>query len=87
MVRPVLYEAILFLLPFLAYALWLAWKRVNPATRQAWEEAPWLSLFVAALITTAVGLGLFSHFDGAPAGSTYTPAHMEDGRLVGPELR
>lgn len=87
MVRPVLYEAFLFLLPFVGYALWLAYKRVNPIQRAAWEEAPWLRLFVAALISTAVGLGLFSHFDGAPAGSTYTPAHMEDGKLVGPELR
>jgi hypothetical protein len=25
---------------------------------------------------------LIAHFSGAPPGSTYVPAHMEDGRLV-----
>ena len=87
MVRPLLYETVLFLLPFAVYALWLAVRKVNPAEVEPWREAPLLGLLVAALITTAVGLGLLSHFGGAPAGSVYVPAHVEDGRLIGPELR
>jgi hypothetical protein len=87
MVRPLLYETVLFLLPFAVYALWLAARRVNPAELDTWRDAPLLALLVAALVTTAVGLGLLSHFGGAPAGSVYVPAHVEDGRLIGPQLR
>jgi hypothetical protein len=87
MIRPLFYEAALFLLPFFLYALWLAWKRVNPARRQAWENAPILSLLLAALLSTAIGLGVMTHYDGAPPGSAYVPAHVEDGKLVGPEMR
>jgi uncharacterized membrane protein YfcA len=87
MVRPILYETVLFLLPFVLYAIWLAFRKVNPAELETWREAPLLALLVAALVTTAVGLGLLSHFGGAPAGSVYVPARLEDGKLIGPELR
>jgi uncharacterized protein DUF6111 len=87
MVRPFLYELVLFFVPFLAYVLWLLWRRVDPTTRIAWENAPILRLLIAALISTALGLALVGHYNSAPAGSAYVPAHLENGRLVEPQMK
>jgi hypothetical protein len=87
MVRPVLYETVLFLLPFVLYGVWLAMRRTNPAALDAWRDAPILTLLIAALITTGIGLALVGHFGAAPAGSAYVPAHVENGKLVEPELK
>jgi hypothetical protein len=87
MVRPVLFETVLFLIPFVVYALWLLARQVNPTAFAAWQDAPILILLLAALVTTGIGLALVGHFGGAPAGSTYVPAHIENGKLVEPELR
>jgi hypothetical protein len=84
MLRPILYESVLFLLPFILYGLWLLARRRNPASLKGWEEAPILYLLVAAAITTAVGLALVGHFGGAPAGSRYVPARLENGVLIEP---
>jgi hypothetical protein len=47
----------------------------------------WPLLRVATLAIVALALVLgsfiyFAHFSGAPPGSTYVPAHMEDGKFV-----
>ncbi|MDQ0473622.1 DUF6111 family protein [Labrys wisconsinensis] len=87
MARPLLYELLLFLIPFALYALWLAMKRINPMERRAWRNAPLLWLLLGALVTTGIGLGLVGHFGGAPAGSVYVPAHLENGKLVEPTMQ
>jgi hypothetical protein len=87
MVRPVLYETVLFLIPFILYAVWLLARRANPAALATWQDAPILILLLAALVTTGIGLALVGHFGGAPAGSVYVPVHLENGKLVEPELR
>ncbi|WP_413992594.1 DUF6111 family protein [Labrys okinawensis] len=87
MLRPFLFETVLFLLPFLAYSLYLLFRGRRGFSLGAWEEAPLLSLLVASVICVAAGLALFAHYGGAPAGSAYIPAHMEDGKLVQPETR
>jgi hypothetical protein len=40
----------------------------------------WLT--VAALTLVIAGFAVLAQFGGAPPGSTYVPAHMENGRLV-----
>ena len=37
---------------------------------------------LAALVLVILSLLLLVHYSGAPPGSTYVPAHMENGRLV-----
>ena len=69
MLRPILYEALLFLLPFILYGVWLVVRRRNPTSLEGWEGAPILYLLVTAAVTTMVGLALVGHFGGAPAGS------------------
>ena len=85
--RSFLYEIGLFALPFAAYGLWLALRGRDPTRGASWQGAPILSLLFAAVLCLAVGLGLVGHFGGAPAGSAYTPAHIENGKLVPPKLQ
>ncbi|MDQ0394702.1 DUF6111 family protein [Labrys monachus] len=85
MLRPFFYEFVLFLLPFLAYALYLHARRRNGFSLQGWERAPLLGLLALGVVCVGVGLALFAHFGGVPAGSAYVPAHMENGKLVQPE--
>lgn len=82
MVRPFATELVLFLSPFALYALFLwATKRgvVDPAN---WPLRHVLYLLVAAILTVIAGLFALAQRDAVPPGSTYIPAHIEDGRLV-----
>ena len=82
MIRSVLTEIGVFLIPFAAYALFLV------ATRSGfWLPASWplhmiAKLTVAALLLVIASLILLAQFSGAPPHSTYVPAHIENGRLV-----
>ena len=83
MIRPVLTEIALFLTPFVVYAifLWatragvLASAGAGRCTRSAW-------LVIAALVLMIGSFVVLAHFGGAPPGSTYVPAHIEDGEFV-----
>ena len=82
MIRPLLSEVGLFLLPFAAYALFLIVSRTNVLTATAWPLHVIGGLLGAALTLTVGALVLLANFSGAPPKSTYTPAHMENGKLV-----
>jgi hypothetical protein len=82
MIRPLLSEIGLFLLPFAAYALFLIVSRNNVLTAAAWPLHVIGGLVGAALALTVGALVMLANFSGAPPGLTYTPAHMENGRLV-----
>jgi hypothetical protein len=82
MIRPVLVELALFLTPFVLYALflWATRARVLEVERWSLNTIIWLTFAAFALM-----LGSFlvlAQFSGAPPGSTYVPAHMEDGKFV-----
>ena len=82
MIRPVLVELALFLTPFVLYALflWATRARVFELERWSLNTIIWLTFAAFALM-----LGSFlvlAQFSGAPPGSTYVPAHMEDGKFV-----
>jgi hypothetical protein len=74
MIRPVLTEIGIFLIPFGIYVLFLI------ATRSAvMAPSSWPIRMVAWLVISFI---LLAHFSGAPPGSTYIPAHMENGKFV-----
>ena len=80
MIRVLLTQLILFLLPFAIYAGYLfLTKKMN---RQAWIDAPRYWLIVAGLVTSIAGFLFMSQINNNPLGGTYIPAHMEDGKLV-----
>ena len=82
MIRPVLTEVGIFLVPFAAYALFLVLTRAGFLQPASWSSVILLRLLVGALILVIVSLLLLVRFSGAPARSTYEPARYENGRLV-----
>jgi hypothetical protein len=82
MIRPILAELALFLLPFVAYAVFLWAMRSGVLVPTAWSSARLAALLIAALVLMLGGFVLLAQFGGAPPGSTYVPAHVENGKLV-----
>lgn len=82
MVRFFAFDAIFFLVPFAAYALWLIVTRRTLRNADDWtvKTIGYLSLAGAILLIAAILF--FVHFDREPPGGTYVPAHMENGRIV-----
>jgi hypothetical protein len=82
MIRPVLTEIGLFLIPFAIYAIYLVATRAQLLNTASWPlpVLGWLS--AAALLLIIGSFAWLAHFSGAPPGSTYIPAHMQNGKLV-----
>jgi hypothetical protein len=82
MIRPILIEIGLFLGPFVIYAAILMARRADMRQPSAWTMQRLGALLAAALILVVASLVMFAQFSGAPPGSTYVPAHMQDGKFV-----
>ncbi|TAK49886.1 MAG: hypothetical protein EPO23_01280 [Xanthobacteraceae bacterium] len=82
MIRPLLTEIAIFLIPFAVYALFLAATRVGVVSIEAWPFRVVATLTAVALALLVGSFLFLAHYAGAPPGSTYVPAHMEKGRLV-----
>jgi Family of unknown function (DUF6111) len=81
MIRPVFTEVALFLVPFLIYAIFLWATRAGVLEPSSWSLARLAWLLIAALSLMVGSFVMLAEFGGAPAGSTYVPAHVDDGRL------
>jgi len=75
-------EVALFLAPFIVYALFLWATREGILHPEEWRPPVLAMLSLAAVALTAVGFVLIAEYSGAPAHSTYVPAHLENGQLV-----
>lgn len=82
MIRPVLTEIGIFLIPFAAYALFLIATRSGVLASASWPAHLVAKLVLGSLLLVVISFVLLAHFSGAPPGSTYVPAHIEDGRLI-----
>ena len=82
MMRTVLTEIGIFLIPFTVYALFLAATRSGLFARSSWPVAIVARLALVAIVLVIAGLIGLAHFSGAPPDSTYVPAHIENGKLV-----
>ena len=82
MIRPILTELALFLAPFVLYAVFLAATRADVLHPDSWPWSTLAWLTIAALVLVVGSFVVIAQFSGSPPGSTYVPAHMEDGRLV-----
>jgi len=82
MIRPLFIELGLFLTPFALYALYVWATQEGVLNVDAWSVPRLISLSISALVLVIISFVLLAQFGGAPPGSTYVPAHMENGRLV-----
>jgi hypothetical protein len=82
MIRPVATELTLFLTPFVAYALFLWATRTGVLDVSAWSPPRLMWLTIAALMLVIASFVVLAQISGTPPGSTYVPAHLENGRLV-----
>ncbi|MHC2621656.1 hypothetical protein ACVIW2_003688 [Bradyrhizobium huanghuaihaiense] len=82
MIRTVLTEIGIFLIPFAVYALFLAATRSGLFARSSWPVTIVSRLALVALALVIAGLIGLAQFSGGGPDSTYVPAHIEDGKFV-----
>ena len=82
MIRPILTEIVLFLTPFVLYAVFLWATRAGVFHPDSWSWQVIVSLTITALATVVISFVVMAQFAGQPPHSTYVPAHLEDGKLV-----
>ncbi|MFB9268692.1 DUF6111 family protein [Bradyrhizobium erythrophlei] len=82
MIRTVLTEIGVFLIPFAVYAAFLIATRSGVALPASWPLHMLAKLTLAALVLVIVSFILLAEYTGSPPHSTYVPAHVEKGRLV-----
>jgi hypothetical protein len=83
MIRPIITQVILFLIPFAVYALFLAATRAGVLQIESWpaKTVGWLTAAAVLLMVLGfVALALMD--DQQPAGSKYVPPHVKDGVLI-----
>jgi len=78
MIRPIFTELVLFLAPFAVYALYLLATKAALMTMASWPPKVLASLAIVALVLMIGSFVYLSHFSGAPPGSTYVPAHVDE---------
>jgi hypothetical protein len=82
MIRPVFTELALFLAPFVAYAIFLVATKASLIGWGSWPPKTLATLGIIALVLMLGSFVYLAHFSGSPPGSTYVPAHIEDGTFV-----
>ena len=82
MIRPVLTEVGIFLIPFAVYALFLLATRSGLMVQASWPVHVLAKLVLGSLLLVVISFLLLAHFSGAPPNSTYIPAHIENGKFV-----
>jgi hypothetical protein len=82
MIRPAFTEIGIFLIPFAVYALFLIATRSGLLVQSSWPAHVVARLAIGSLLLVIVSFVLLAHFSGASPNSTYTPAHIENGKLI-----
>jgi hypothetical protein len=87
MIRPIFTELALFLVPFALYAIFLFATRAQVLHPDSWSWAVIAWLSIAAFVLVIGSFLVMAQFSGAPPGSTYVPARIDDGGLKPSESR
>jgi hypothetical protein len=85
MLRAVVEEALLFLIPFALFALYLALRKRNPFHRVHWDgQGFWLVL--AGFLCAGAAL-LYTGLTAERHKGAFDPTHLENGRVVPGQFR
>ena len=82
MIRPILIEIGLFIAPFVFYAAVLAGTAKGVRQSSAWSIRRIAALGIAGFVLMLGSFVILAQFSGAPPGSVYVPAHIENGKFV-----
>jgi hypothetical protein len=82
MIRPFFTEIGLFLTPFAIYAAFLVVTRAGVLQLSSWTLRRLAVMVIASFVLMLGSFLLLAQFSGSPPGSTYVPAHVEDGKFV-----
>jgi hypothetical protein len=80
--RFIAFDAVFFLLPFAAYAAWLAFTKGSLRNLEDWRAATIAYLATAGAVLLLIAVVFFTSFQNVPPGGEYTPAHIENGQIV-----
>lgn len=80
MLRNLIEEILLFLLPFAAFATWLVVTKRNPLDFDHWSGRKFALAGIG--IALAIASLLYAAYTADRHTGAYEPARMEDGRLV-----
>jgi heme/copper-type cytochrome/quinol oxidase subunit 3 len=79
MIRRIVFDVLLFLLPFALYGLY--WRfSAKPGERAT--AHPWNYLLISGLVLVAASFVLWGITEGAGQQGVYVPAHVENGRVI-----
>lgn len=98
MIRTIIENILLFMLPTLLYLAWMLLQRSRAAERsdeddtalpvaQLLDDAPLLWLFVAGAFLVIVTLAAFGTSSGGKPGQHYQPGVLKDGKIEPGEIR
>jgi hypothetical protein len=87
MIRPVFTEIVLFLAPFVLYAAFIWATKTRVLDAEHWPVSRLITLAIIALLLVLGSFLYFANYTGAPVGSTYGPAHMDNGKFVPGQTR
>ncbi|MBI1868901.1 MAG: hypothetical protein HYS06_11530 [Methylocystis sp.] len=79
--RVIIQPMLLFVTPFVAYALFLLARRRWPFVAELWTRGVVSTLTMAGLLTAVLGMIAFGLLSSRNLGA-YVPAHIENGRLA-----
>jgi Family of unknown function (DUF6111) len=83
MIRIVLENVVLFLLPAFAYFTYkLAARRGDTSASRVLEDAPFVSLFILGSVLMMAVLVIFGTNTGGKPGQEYQPGVLKDGKIV-----
>jgi hypothetical protein len=80
--RTLFTEGLLFAIPFALYAVFLWATKAGVMDPESWPVSRLMTLAIVALALVIGSFVYFANFSGAPPGSTYVPAHVENGKFV-----
>lgn len=82
MIRIVVQNIILFLLPTVVYVAYVYMtKEDKPGGARVFDDAPIIWLFTAGVVVVLVTLIAFGSISGGKPGQVYTPPVLKDGRI------
>ena len=81
MVRILFTQLILFLLPFIGFALWLVIQK-KAQTSENWRKGPLAWLAIGGAVLMIGGLALLARIDVNSGDTVYVPAQIIDGKFI-----